>query len=425
MVVFLTGASGFIGKRLAAALAAAGHEVVRAQRGDAPGPGRAVHVDFVRDVHADVWLPRLSGVDAVINAAGILRETDATTFEQVHTLAPIALFDACARQGIAVVVQISALGADGGAASRYHLSKKAADDHLASLPVRGYIVQPSLVYGRGGTSAQLFDTLAAMPVILVPGDGAQRVQPVHVADLVDVVRAMIEDSAAASTRVVRVPVVGPEALRLSDFLARLRSALRLPRAPIVAVPMTLVRLAARINDMTRRGLLDSETLGMLERGNTGDAGHTQRWLRRAPRAVEQFIADEHVRDARMAALLGWLLPVLRASVAVVWIVTGVISLGLYPTSESYALLARVGVTGVIAPPVLYGAAVLDLALGAGVVLLRRRRWLWLVQIAVMLGYTALITWKLPEFWLHPYGPLLKNVPMLAAIWLLFTLEERR
>ncbi|UUZ56994.1 DoxX-like family protein [Massilia sp. H-1] len=34
-----------------------------------------------------------------------------------------------------------------------------------------------------------------------------------------------------------------------------------------------------------------------------------------------------------------------------------------------------------------------------------------------------IAWKLPEFLAHPYGPLTKNLPMLAAIWLLAEFEE--
>ena len=50
--------------------------------------------------------------------------------------------------------------------------------------------------------------------------------------------------------------------------------------------------------------------------------------------------------------------------------------------------------------------------------------LWLLQLAVIIGYTALITAFLPEQWLHPYGPILKNLPMLAAILLLHQLEER-
>jgi hypothetical protein len=164
---------------------------------------------------------------------------------------------------------------------------------------------------------------------------------------------------------------------------------------------------------------------MLERGNVADPAATARWLGHAPRPVAAFVAPEDAPSARRDARLAWLLPLLRYAIAAVWIVTGIVSLGLYPVAESYALLARVGVTGALAPPMLYGAALLDLALGLGVLVMRDRRVLWLLQIAVILGYTAIITWKLPEFWLHPYGPLLKNLPMLAAIWLLHQVEERR
>jgi hypothetical protein len=113
------------------------------------------------------------------------------------------------------------------------------------------------------------------------------------------------------------------------------------------------------------------------------------------------------------------------SIALVWILSGVVSLGLYPVSDSLGFLERVGLTGAAALTALYGGALLDIALGAAVYLVkcrRWRRWMWRLQIAVMLGYTALITLFLPELWLHPFGPLLKNVPMLAATLLLHEME---
>ena len=57
-------------------------------------------------------------------------------------------------------------------------------------------------------------------------------------------------------------------------------------------------------------------------------------------------------------------------------------------------------------------------------MLKRRRWLWLAQGALIAFYTVVIALKLPEFLLHPYGPLTKNLPMLAAIWLLYECEEQ-
>lgn len=127
---------------------------------------------------------------------------------------------------------------------------------------------------------------------------------------------------------------------------------------------------------------------------------------------------------RQEAQLGWALPMLRVSIALVWIWTGIVSLGLYPTQSSYELLARVGIGETLAPFMLYGAAALDLVLGVATLLMKQRRRLWQLQLAVILGYTLIISFKLPEFWLHPYGPLSKNLPLLAAIYLLYTLETR-
>lgn len=164
---------------------------------------------------------------------------------------------------------------------------------------------------------------------------------------------------------------------------------------------------------------------MLNAGNTAPPDDTQRLLGRPPRPTEQLVADDQRDALSTMAQLAWLLPLLRFSVALVWIWTGIVSLGLYPIEDSYQLLARVGITGALAFVMLYGAAVLDLLVGIGTLVLPRRRWLWLLQLAVIGGYTLIITFKLPEFWLHPYGPLSKNLVMLVAIYMLYTLESRR
>jgi hypothetical protein len=78
----------------------------------------------------------------------------------------------------------------------------------------------------------------------------------------------------------------------------------------------------------------------------------------------------------------------------------------------------------LAPAMLYGAAFMDLAFGFATLLIEHRRFVWLAQAAAILLYTIIISAKMPEFWLHPFGPLLKNLPMLAAILLLYHLEGR-
>ncbi len=426
IVVLITGASGFIGRRIAHAVAARGYEVLCVLRN--PGahrelglPGRAIAGDFTSDIATADWRPRLAGVGVVVNAVGILREAGNQRFETLHVAGPRALFQACADAGVRRVVQISGLGADAEATSGYHLSKRAADEFLLRLPVSSVIVQPSLVFGAGGASARLFTLLASLPVIPLPHGGHQQVQPLHVDDAVRAVVALVESDAFAGER---VPLVGPAALSLRDFLGALRQALGLGMARFLAVPARLVRAGARAGDFFRGGLLDSETLGMLERGNTGAPQAITQLLGAPPRPPAAFIGPAEREGMRALALLAWLLPLLRWSIALVWIWTAIVSFGVYPVEESYALLGRVGVERSWAPLMLYGAALSDLVLGIGTLVLRRRSWLWLAQIVLILGYSLLITVHLPEFWLHPYGPMVKNLPMLAALCLLLAFERR-
>jgi uncharacterized protein YbjT (DUF2867 family) len=422
--VLITGASGFIGGHLATALTSAGHEVIDlVRRPDPTSERRQILGDFRRDLAADVWVSRLRGVDAVINAVGILRESGTQRFAALHTDAPCALFSACVPAGVRKVIQISALGADVHAHSRYHRSKAAADRHLAMLPLDWIVLQPSLVFGAGGASTRFFATWAALPLIPLPGDGVQRVQPVRVTDLAELCVRLLETPRLDQRAIA---VVGPEALSVRGLLARLRVAMGLSEPRFVTVPMPWVRAFARFAARIPAIPLDPEALQMLERGNTAARDDFAAALGRPPKAITPLVIEATGKPGATAdwARLNWLLPILRLSVALVWIVTGVLSLGVYPLEQSYALLARVGLSGVLAAVALYAAALLDLALGVAILLMRRRIVLWRLQMALIVGYTLIITVALPEYWLHPFAPVLKNLPLLAAILLLHELERR-
>ncbi len=364
----------------------------------------------------------LDGVDVVVNTVGILRESPTRTFDLIHRAAPTALFSAAAEAGVKHIVQISALGADENARSGYHLSKKAADEFLLRLPLRASVVQPSLVYGPGGASAALFELFASSPLTMLPGGGRQLIQPLHIDDLVQALHALIESAQGGSRRIA---MVGPTPITLRDFYSTLRNAMGIKRrAHFLAVPMPFMRLIARVGSRLPGGFLDMDTLDMLERGNTAPPDEINSLLGRLPRPASQFVPPAYARPAGIQARSRWLLPILRVSIGLVWLGTGVVSLGIYPVESSYALLARTGMPEPLMPLFLYGAAALDIALGILTLLPKRSRWLWAGQAALVLGYTVIISWKLPEFWLHPYGPVLKNLPFLAALWILYELDER-
>jgi uncharacterized protein YbjT (DUF2867 family) len=419
VVVLLTGASGFIGEHLGPALRAAGHRVISAVH-STEASGDTIAVDFTRDFDPDVWKPRLQGVDAIVNAVGILRESTGTSFDALHVRTPRALFAAAAEVGVRRVVQLSALGADDESQSAYHVSKRRADDFLSSLPLSSVIVQPSLVYGTGGASAEIFNTLATLPLIPLPKGGLQRIQPVHVDDIVAAIVALLGVDA---WRVGRLAAVGPAPLTLREYLATLRGCMGLPTAHFVSVGPRATDAAARVADRIPGLIFDRASLGMLQRGNTASVASMRSVLGREPRAPWEFIAAGERTAVRARAQTQWLLPLLRAAIALLWLVSGVVSLAVFPVADSLALLARVGIDGSLARVTLGAAALLDIGFGIAS-LVARSRWLWRAQLAVVIAYTAIITVWLPEFWAHPFGPVLKNLPLLAALLLLLQLEDQ-
>jgi len=224
-------------------------------------------------------------------------------------------------------------------------------------------------------------------------------------------------------RSARVPLVGPAPLPFIGYLATLRRRLGLGRLRVLRLPYAIARAAAWVGGFVPGSPLTPDTLRMLTRGNTADPAATVRLLGHPPRPVDKFIV--HPQAERQAAQLDWLLPLLRVSLAIVWIWTAFVSAFAWPVEDSYRLLERTGVPAVLAPLMLYGASALDLAFGIATLALppRRRRPLWLAQLALIGFYTVLIALRLPEFLWHPYGPLSKNLPMLAAIWLLYEVEK--
>lgn len=290
MKVLLCGASGFIGKQITQALTLAGHQVVPARSGRHGAQHAGLVVDFNQDTNSATWVPRLVGIDAVVNAVGVLRDTRQRPIQAIHEATPKALFDACAQAGVRRVIQISALGIE-GSQTRYAQTKMAADQHLlrynADDRLDGIVLRPSIVFGAGGDSSKLFMGLAYSPALLLPQAVIQaRVQPVAVQDLALVVSQLL--GPALSVKGV-LACVGPTPLTLADFVACLRTQLGKRPARTAALPDILTRLSARIGDQIPSVPWCSESLAMLGQDNVAPAQPFVDVLGRAPVAPADLL----------------------------------------------------------------------------------------------------------------------------------------
>ena len=421
MRVLLTGATGFIGRHLHKALLEQGHEVIACSRRHPGLPCRAfIPCHFAHDLTPDAWQPRLNGVEAVINAVGIIRQSRSQTFQALHRDAPSALFAACTRAGISRVIQISALGADDQAETAYHLSKRTADDYLAQQSLDWLILRPSLVYGPGSASSSLFAGLAALPVTPLIGDGQQPVQPIHIDDLVEaVIGALARDAPSKQ----RIDCVGPTPLAFQTWLEGWRRWLGSRPAPAFAVSFGLARTTTRLCAPFSRLPADADSLQMLQRGNAAPVEPFVQAFGFEPQSFEQWAALAQASAAeRQQARLFFLWPLLRLCLAFMWIWTGLTSAFFHPVEDSYRMLAAVGLSGVALPVGLYGAALLDTLLGLALLLNFRLRQVLAVQLTMMLGYSLMLSLCLPGFWLHPFGPVSKNLPLIVATLMLYVRE---
>lgn len=430
MRVLVTGAYGFIGAHIVAALTAAEHEVICAVRGarvDSRFPGlKAIACDMARDVDQEVWLPRLAGIDAVVNVAGILREHRGVTFAVVHEQAPMALFRACQQQGIRRVIQISALGEpDDG---EFIASKHRCDDALANLDLDWLVLRPSLVYSArgsyGGTS--MLRALAGLPGVLpLPGAGTQPLQPIAAED---VGLAVVAALTPAACRREVLELVGPEVLSVRDYLLAWRRWLGFAQPRTVAVPSVLVRWSAMLGERLGNGPLGLTMARMLDRGNVGSAEASTRLgqcLGLAPRTLIQALDESpsHTQDRWHARLYFWL-PTLRVLIALLWIGSGVVG-WLIPVAEVVAAAPSESLSPGTLLTLARLTASADLILGVLCLLRWRPRLVLSLMLLMLLGYTLAIGILWPAHWLDPYGGLLKNLPLLAALAVLLATDERR
>ncbi len=441
MNILLTGATGFIGSHLLNRLLQKGHHVTACirqpdkQYRQDPRLNVTV-VDFMQATRLDDWLPLLMDIDVVINAVGIISESRQQSFAKLHTDAPAALFSAAQKAGVKRVLQISALGADQDAKSAYHLSKLAADDVLASLDLDWFILRPSLVYGTGAVSMGLFRALSALPVIPLIEGGTQNMQPVHIDDLVEAVILCIgsqldERLDQNVPTQLTLDVVGPDEISMKALLFKQRQWLGLANKKAKASPKTFsISLAWLLKLMPFTFWLDepvltADSLKMLQRGNTADDSMMQAVLGEAPESIDSALARTPATTAdRWYAKLYFMRPLLRLGIAFVWIWTALVSAFFYPQAESYQLLQQIGLSGFMLPIALYGSALMDLLLGLGMFFYKPLRHILWLQMLVILAYTIAITLFLPEYWLHPFGEISKNIPMILATFVLLLINKK-
>jgi len=222
MKVFVTGATGFVGREILRQLQAAGHEVRILARKHSSSPVREISSQDKIEVHygnvldANSLKGSLDGIDAVVHLVGIISEIGANTFENIHTRGTENMVNVARGSDVKRFVQMSALGVRRDAVSRYHKSKWAAEEIVRGSGLDFTIFRPSIIYGRGDQFVNLFARLSRRsPILPVMGRGEGTLQPIRVEDVAQCfVKSLTEPRSIGQT----YDLCGPDILTMPEIL---------------------------------------------------------------------------------------------------------------------------------------------------------------------------------------------------------------
>ena len=275
MNILILGGSGFIGSRVA--------KILRERQHSVTTPSYA-ELDLMR-LDLDAAQRLLHGQDCVVNCIGVMNR-HAAVLEQVHHHAPQQLAHLARAVGVQTWVQLSALGADAAHDVAFVGSKGRGDAAVCASSLRVNIARPSVVFGRGGASCELFIKLARLPVLVLPAGGRFDVQPVHANDVAQGLAAMAEQPLPHGAV---VNMAGSLKTTLAEYLAILRQTLHHCAAPAVwALPMGLLRPALPLTNILSNGFLSQGSLKLLAQGSVADMGDFAWLLGREPLGAGEF-----------------------------------------------------------------------------------------------------------------------------------------
>ena len=249
-MILLTGANGYVAgyvlrqlaqdKRLGTVRA-----LVRKQAGMA-----RLQAQGVQPVLGDVTDPAslataMQGVDTVIHLAAVNRDKGEVTMERVNQQGGINVVEAAKKAGVKQVIALVGLGAD--PSKPYPLAKTqgVAVNHLIQSGVPYTVLEASVIFGAGD---EFLNTLAGLaripPVMVVPGDGKSKFQPIAAQDVAACVVRSVNLPQAMNRR---LQICGSEVLTLEQIIDAILAEMNLNRIKL-HMPVPILKIAVNLMD---------------------------------------------------------------------------------------------------------------------------------------------------------------------------------
>ena len=297
MLVLVTGATGFLGRRVVRQLQDHGHEVrclVHSPGRERLFPARTVDVHYGSVLDLDALSELLYDVAAVIHLVAIIGQFKGVTYDQVNRQGVANMVAAARDNGVKHFIQVSAIGATDDPTHAYLYSKWRGEQEVAGSGIPYTIIRSSLMFGEGdGFLNALAGLTRVFPVVPVVGSGRNRFQPIA-GD--DVARCIVSAVDREDLKGKTIEIGGPQQLSYNEIMAIVARTMGKRRLR-VHLPVWLVYLAAAVSrPFQTRPLAGADQLRMLAIRNVAERGTVEQTFGFTPRTLEGNI--EYVKTIR-------------------------------------------------------------------------------------------------------------------------------
>ena len=297
------------------------------------------------------------------------------------------------------IIHISAIGAEKKQPTTHFLrTKKETDDYLLQYN-KAKVIYPGVVIGRNGRSTQFFAEISSLPVIPLLSD--KPISFIHIEQLTELIQQIISDFDNYPRQVFAVSKPEP----VQDVF----SALKGKEASFFKIPTQFIQIFFSLFPSASIGIFSKTTYTMFQSSSVDD------YTPLFPEVSKSIDANNIQRGDVLPQLFAFL------AISFIWLSSGIFSL--ISWDESYAIMKEIGANHQLSVLFVWLGSLVDIFLGIAILSRRYRKLVIKLQVLTMLTYMLILSIAAPHYWLHPFGVLTKNIPLIALSYYLYRKQD--
>jgi NADH dehydrogenase len=245
-ILFITGSSGFIGQHLLRRLLLNQYEHIycldRNQTELIKELSQHENFHFIQGnlLEPATYENQLAAADTVFHLAAVTGKAKRQEYFTVNTDGTAKLTEKCKELGVKNFLHTSTIAVKYANVKYYHYaqSKQLAEEIVRNSGLAYTIIRPTIVLAKDASIWQSLRDMASKSLIMIPGKGLVKIQPIYLDDLIDCMLYILSEQLFENKA---LDLGGPEVLTFESFLRQIHRGTGQNEPRVVHLPLGLMR----------------------------------------------------------------------------------------------------------------------------------------------------------------------------------------